>query len=164
MMFPKPPLTVDPGDWTGMELYAATVLLEAGGEPDPGKLGVAWVIRNRMTRTRGDVHAVVLGPDRRAAGDGQPWEAFSCFNDDAVGLRQAHLRAPDPAVWERCWWAASAAYWQLLPDPTQGATFYLNVPLTRQIRRRHGSATDLPSWYDPARVTAEIGKHTFLRG
>ena len=47
-LFPSPPASVDLRDWADMELYAATVLLEAEGESEEGKVAVAWVIRTRM--------------------------------------------------------------------------------------------------------------------
>ena len=143
-----PPRETGPANWPGMELYAATILLEAEAEPDEGKLGVAWVIRQRMDARRQDLHEIILSRLQ-----------FSCWNDDFSGSRRARLIAPDPEVWARCWWAACAAYWRLLRDPTHGADHYLNPVLTRASRLDRG----LPSWYDPALVTATIGAHEFLR-
>ena len=157
-LFPLPPAEVDPGLWPEMLLYASTILLEAEGEPDPGPLGVGFVIRNRMDQVHASIRAVILGADGLAQGDGRPWEGFSCFNDDYVEQRKARLTAPDPGRWERAWRAACSAYWHLVPDPTFGAWFYLNPELTRKIRPKH----DLPPWYDPARVTIRINKHEFL--
>lgn len=141
-----------------LTLTATTVYLEGEGEPDEGKLAIAWAIRNRMDAQRRTARQVILGVEGLVDGDGRAYEAFSCWNDDYVRQRTARLIAPDPVLWEACWRASAAALWGLLPDPTKGATFYLNPVLTRQIRPRH----DLPSWYDPARVTFRAGHHEFL--
>lgn len=150
--------TGPPETWADLTLYAATVLLEAEQEPDLGKLAVAWVIRNRMERQQQGPRTVILGPDGLAEGDGKPYEAFSCWNDDYVPQRTQRLASPMPAVWEACWRAASIAYWKLGDDPTHGATFYLNPELTRRIRPDH----QLPAWYDPRRVKLRVGRHEFL--
>jgi spore germination cell wall hydrolase CwlJ-like protein len=152
------PQDTEPGTWPQILLYAATVFLEAEGEPDPGQLAVAWVIRNRMDQQKAAARVVILGPDEAVAGDQRPFEAFSCWNDDYVGRARQRLVRPNPDTWEACWRAASAAYWRLTPDPTRGAVFYLNVDLTRQVRPDH----KLPSWYDPKRVRLRVGRQEFL--
>lgn len=155
-LLPPCPMELPPGTWPGLLLYAATVLLEAEGEPAEGQLAVAWVVRNRVD-THGHagvdpeaelLRSVLLAPQQ-----------FSCWNEEYAGLRRARLAGVDPRRWEDCWRAASAAWWRLAPDPTAGATHYLNPVLTRQIRPRH----DLPRWYDATRVTVVIGRHEFLR-
>ena len=148
----------EPGTWPELSIYAATVLLEAEGEPEQGKLAVAWVIRNRMDQQSASIRTVILGKDGLAQGDGKPYEGFSCWNDDYVAMRVARLTNPDPVMVEICWRVACAAYWRLIPDPAHGATFYLNPDLTRQIRPDH----KLPSWYDPKRVKLRVGHHEFL--
>lgn len=141
----------EPGAWDELTLLAATVFLEAEGEPVPGPLAVAWVVRNR-----GDIHHAILGPEGRAFGDDRPWEAFSCWNDDYKPIATVRLsRALTPA-W--AWEAAAAALWRLLPDPTGGANHYLNVELTKKIR-----GGSLPKWFNPAKITVVIGHHTFLK-
>lgn len=149
-LFPLPPSSLDPKQWPGMTLYAATILLEAESEPDQGKLAVAWVIKNRMEHAKtGSIHEVVLKPYQ-----------FSCFNADYAAQRKARLSGIDPVQWAKCWEYACAAYWGLRRDQTNGAIFYLNPELTRRIR----PTGDLPDWYDPARVTYRAGKHEFLTG
>lgn len=157
-LFADPPQQVDPGTWPEMALLAATVLLEAEGEPEIGQLSVGWVVRNRMDTQRASARTVILGKDQLAQGDGKPYEAWSCWNDDYVGMRKARLTAPDPVRWERAWRCACAAYWKLGSDPSEGATFYLNEELTREIR-----GGTLPAWFDPTKVTVRINHHTFLR-
>ena len=65
--------------------------------------------------------------------------------------------ASDEAVF--AWKAAAGALWDLTADPTAGADHYLNVELTKKIRPDHG----LPSWFDPAKVTVVLSRHTFLK-
>lgn len=156
-LLPEPPRP-DAVGADDLSLLATTVFLEGEGEPDEGKVAIAWTIRNRMDASRRTARKVILGPDGLVEGDGRAYEAFSAWNDDYVRQRTARLIAPDPVLWDRCWRAAACALWRLQPDPTGNAVFYLNVELTRKIRQLH----DLPSWYDPARVTLRSGHHEFL--
>jgi spore germination cell wall hydrolase CwlJ-like protein len=140
-------------------LYTATVMLETEGEPELGMIGVAFVIRNRMAdQSATSIRTVILGREQVADGDGKPYEAFSCWNDDYAAHRVSRLTSPEPTMWEVCWRAASCAYWRLIPDPTKGSTFYLNPELTKRIRPDHA----LPSWYDVRRVKLRAGRHEFL--
>ena len=157
-LFADPPQQVDPGTWPEMSLFAATVLLEAEGEPEIGQLAVAWGVRNLMDLLKAPARIVILGKDQLAQGDDRPYERFSVFNDDYVGMRKARLTAPDAANWERAWRCACAAYWRLVPDPTAGADHYLNEELTRKIR-----GGSLPTWFDPRKVTVRINNHSFLK-
>lgn len=148
-LVPSPKKITDPSSWSELELYAATVLLEAESETDTGKLGVAWVIRTRMDLDKkgwdrylpGTVHATVL---KRLQ--------FSCWNDDYAGQRKARLTAPDPNIWARCWWAAAAALWKLVPDPTGGSAHYYNPRLAN------------PEWANAATGRITIDNHVFLQG
>lgn len=156
-VFPIPDLVADPGTWPELVLYAATVFLEAEGEPDEGKVAVAYVIRNRMQERRQSIRQVILGKDERALGDGKAFEQFSCWNDDYVAQWTTRLAGAEGELYAQSWRAACGALWKLFVDPTRGATFYLNPTLTRQIR-----GGTLPSWYDPMKVHAKIGRHEFL--
>ena len=128
-------------DWMAM-----TIKMEAGGECYPGKLAVAYTIKNRSAKTGRSISDVVL----------DPWD-FSAWNTDSRG--RLHLDAPaDLAVWWECYKAACSAYFQIEDDPTQGGTHYLNVELTKKIR-----GGTLPSWYDESKVMTVIGLHTFLK-
>ena len=147
VLLPAPPAT-DPSDWPGLVVMAATVLLEAEGEPDEGKLAVACVIRTRMDTRQRSAASICLQARQ-----------FSCWNVETMERARTRLWAPDPAMWERCWRASAGAYWRMLPDPTRGASHYLNEALTRQGR----PDGHLPSWFDEGQVTARIGQHTFLR-
>lgn len=132
-----------------LTLLAATIYMEARGEPFEGKVAVGWVILNRDARSAEDGLAdVVLAPFQ-----------FSAWNSDsrARARLQAAMQGQAPD-WRDSLRAAAGVLFGFLPDPTHGATFYLNVEETKRMR-----GGTLPSWYDPARVTARIGLHEFLR-
>lgn len=131
-----------------LTLMAGTILMEAGGESFDGKVAVAWVIMNRDARAKHPgIDEIVWAPYQ-----------FSAWNTDAQA--RSHLQATmlsNPALWDECMKAAAAAIWRFIPDPTHGATMYLNPTLTKQIR-----GGTLPDWYDASKVTAVIGAHEFL--
>jgi len=81
---------------------------------------------------------------------------FSCWNTDSHTRLNLDI-IPDVILMEG-YKASVAAYFKLLDDPTKGATHYLNEELTRKIR-----GGTLPGWFDENKITARIGKHTFLR-
>lgn len=148
MIFPLPSPRTDPRAWPEMLVYAATVYLEASGEPQEGRQAVAWVIRHRMDRRRQSPAEVCLASQQ-----------FSCWNPEAEEQRATRLIAPEPIAWTSCWRSAVGAYFGILPDLSRGADHYLNPDLTRKIR----PLGDLPSWYDANKVTAKISRHEFLR-
>lgn len=113
---------------------AETVRLEAGGEHETGQLAVACVIVTRSHKKVFSIRETVLAPLQ-----------FSCWNGNSAP------RQRDEFQWS-CWQAACAAYFSLATDPSKGATHYLRTDLDPK-----------PAWYDPSRVTATIGRHTFLR-
>ncbi len=147
---PPFPSSTSPELWDELSLLAGTVFLEAEGEEFLGQLAVAWVIRNRADHAGTSILIEALRPHQ-----------FSAWNADARVRAEARLcSAEGPAV-EGCWQAAAAAYWRMLPDPTGNARFYLNVELTRKIRK-DGS---LPPWAEEklaAQMPLVIGAHTFL--
>jgi spore germination cell wall hydrolase CwlJ-like protein len=157
----------DPGEGDDLTLLAATVHLEAEGEPSPGPLAVAYVVVHRMAAWRSSLKRVILGPEEKAYDDGRPFEPFSCWNDSYRAMARARLAGASDRAREIAWRAAMGAVWACEPDPVVGALFYLNVTLTLRIR----PDGRLPRWaadpLDPARVNAAkvvavIGRHTFL--
>lgn len=123
-----------------------TVYMEAGGEPWEGKLAVAHSILNRARARKESVTDVVF----------RPWQ-FSAWNTDSP--TRMRLDAIDPLAWASCYFAAAAAAGGFEPDPTFGATHYLNEAAARAARP--GRA--LPAWVDPAKRTVTIGRHSFYR-
>ena len=145
---PRFPLIQPIEQWDELTLLAANVFCEAEGEPDEGKVAVAWVVRVRADRRKKSVHEVIL----------QPYQ-FSWLNMDYRLKAEARLAAANVDTAERCWRAAAGALWRFLPDPTDGSDHYLNVELTKKIRPKH----DLPEWFDTQKIVAVIGNHTFLK-
>lgn len=150
---PAPPaLRIFPPDdilWT-----ALTVWQEASGEPYEGKLAVAYVIFRRAGS--GSVSDAVL----------KPWQ-FSAWNTDSPTRSRLDSIDPGSRDWLECYRAAVSAAFGFEADPSKGANFYLNVEATRQIR-----GGTLPKWaadpkdptqIDESKVTAKIGRHTFLK-
>lgn len=167
ILTPALSLIGDPGTWDEFTLVAATIHLEADGEPWPGPLAVGWVIRHRMEAWHSSVKRVILGPEGQAYDDGRPYEAFSAWNDDYRGIAEARLAGATAAARERAWRAASGALWDHEPDPVVGALFYLNPILTRKIR----PDGRLPTWaadptdarlVNPRKLVVMIGQHAFL--
>lgn len=111
-----------------------TVRQEAGGEDEIGQLAVSWSIMNRRNAKKCSVREIVLAPLQ-----------YSCWNGDS------HIRQNDTSQWS-AQMAFAAAYFNLTPDPTHGATHYLRTDLDPK-----------PSWFDPAAVTFTHGHHTFLK-
>jgi len=131
-------------------LIALTIWGEARGESDEGKLGVAYVICNRMRRRAVGVSRVVL----------QPWQ-FSFWNTEDPSRERISEIDSGSDLWLECVDAAASAFMQLKPDPTNGAEFYMNVPVVR--KQRGGT---LPKWWDiDATKDGEvvIGAHTFRK-
>jgi N-acetylmuramoyl-L-alanine amidase len=145
-------------------LLALTVLGEAEGESDQGKVAVAHVVKNRMRKKPtkwGTVADTVLAP----------WQ-FSCWNEgdarrdflDTVVERGTH-NIPTH-VWVDCWKAAAAALDGTSPDPTHGATHYC----TEELWGTDDGKRARPRWFSRQEIeaertvqTAHIGRHVFAR-
>ena len=135
-----PPLP--PYDSEGRDYLIRTLAFEAPHEPDLGKAAVVHVILNRMRSKRwGDnVKQVVT----------QRWqfEPWMTRRKEMERLSPSDLRYRDAAR------IADAVAAGALPDPTEGATHFLNPSVVR--KRRGGS---LPSWAQGE--GQEIGRHIF---
>lgn len=119
-----------------------TIAFEASGEPEEGKAAVAFVILNRERSGRwGDnIEEVVT----------QPWQ----FEPWMTRRTEMEKLSRDDPRYESAASIADAVLSGQMPDPTVGATHFLNPVVVRQ--RRGGS---LPSW---ARGDGKpIGRHTF---
>ena len=119
-----------------------TMAFEAPGEPDVGKAAVAHVILNRKKTHRwGDtVKDVVM----------KPWQ----FEPWMTRRKEMENLSPDDPRYRKAGRIADAVLAGDVPDPTAGATHFLNPKIVRQ--RRGGS---LPSWAHGEGVS--IGRHTF---
>jgi N-acetylmuramoyl-L-alanine amidase len=119
-----------------------TMAFEAAYEPDVGKAAVAHVILNRTKSRRwGDtVKDVVLKPWQF-----EPWMTRR--------TEMAKLSSDDPR-YRKAARIADAVLAGTVPDPTAGATHFLNPTVVR--KRRGGS---LPLWARGGGLS--IGRHTF---
>jgi len=119
-----------------------TIVFEASGETEIGKIAVAYAVINRKTRGRwgNTIKSVVTSP-----GQFEPWmtqrTAIERLSSDDPRYKSAAIIAD----------AVLSGY---TPDPTAGATHFLNPVIVRA--RRGGS---LPSW--ASGEGRPIGRHVF---
>jgi spore germination cell wall hydrolase CwlJ-like protein len=119
-----------------------TIAFEASGEPELGKVAVAYAILNRKRSGRWgyNIKAVVTHP-----GQFEPWLTR---RKEIEGLARDDPRYLSAAI------IADAGLGGQTPDPTEGATHFLNPTIVRE--RRGGS---LATWaHGEGRP---IGQHTF---
>jgi len=121
-----------------------TIVFEADGEPQEGKIAVAYVILNRV-KSGGwgtSIKDVVTSPWQF-----EPW----------MTKREAMEKlSPEDPSYRNAAQIADAVFAGQMPDPTAGATYFLNPTVVRE--RRGGS---LPSWAQGEGQS--IGHHTFYR-
>jgi len=119
-----------------------TLAFEASGETEVGKVAVAYVVLNRKRSGRwGDnIKAVVTSP-----GQFEPWMTRRTAIEELLPVDPRYQRA---AV------IADAVLTGQRPDPTAGATHFLNPVIVRT--RRGGSLT---SWANGK--GQPIGRHVF---
>jgi hypothetical protein len=119
-----------------------TIVFEATGEPEEGQAAVAHVVLNRIKSGRwGDEIKDVVT---------HPWqfEPWMTKRKEVTGLSPRDPRYRSAAR------IADDVIAGLRPDPTAGATHFLNPTIVRQ--RRGGT---LPSWAQG--IGQSIGNHTF---
>jgi len=119
-----------------------TIAFEAPNESDKGKAAVAYVVLNRKKSGRwaDNVKDVVT----------QPWQ----FEPWMTRRKEMENLSPDDPRYRDAARIADAVFSGDIPDPTAGATHFLNPIVVRQ--RRGGS---LPAWTAGGGYT--IGRHTF---
>jgi spore germination cell wall hydrolase CwlJ-like protein len=119
-----------------------TIVFEADDEPDLGKAAIANVILNRKMSGRwGDTIEDVVT---------QPWQ----FEPWMTRRKEMEKLSTDDPRYQNVARIADAVLAGRMPDPTAGATHFLNPTIVR--KRRGGS---LPSW--ALGEGQQIGKHTF---
>jgi spore germination cell wall hydrolase CwlJ-like protein len=133
-------LTVDDRDY-----LIRTIAFEASGEPRMAKIAVAYVVLNRKKSGRwGDtIKAVVTHP-----GQFEPW---------TTRRTEIEKLSRDDPSYQSAAIIADAVLSGQTPDPTAGATHFLNPTIVRE--RRDGA---LPSWARGEGLP--IGNHTFYFG
>lgn len=139
---PSPGLQAPSVDTEGRDFIIKTIAFEASGEPDEGKAAVAHVIlnRKRLGRWGDSVKDVVT----------HPWqfEPWMTKRGEMDSLSEEDPRYQDAAR------IADAVLAGATPDPTAGATHFLNPTIVRE--RRGGS---LPGW--ASGEGQPIGRHVF---
>jgi N-acetylmuramoyl-L-alanine amidase len=124
-------------------ILARTIYGEARGEPWPGKVAVAWVVRHRAEQGGWwgrNIEAVCQKPYQ-----------FSCWNvGDPNRTRMTEVTTASP-VFRECVAAAAAVLCDLEPDNTGAATHY------------HALGVH-PRWATGAQHTCIIGRHMFYAG
>lgn len=131
-------------DMEDRDYMIRTIAFEAAGEPEEGKIALAHVILNRIKNGGwgASIKDVVTSPWQF-----EPWmtkreEVEKLSSDDPSYRDAAHI--------------ADAVLAGQMPDPTEGAMYFLNPTIVRE--RRGGS---LPLWAQGE--GQEIGHHTFYR-
>lgn len=137
---PQVVLNFEPED---RDYLIRTIAFEAGEESDEGKAAVAHVVLNRERSGRwGDsIKAVVT----------RPWQ----FEPWMTKRKQMAALSPNDPRYRDAARIADAVLSGQIPDPTAGATHFLNPTV---VRKRRGGA--VPKW---ARGEGQpIGRHTFF--
>jgi len=125
-----------------LEVTAKTVYGEARGEPEGGRVAVAWVIRNRAeTQYGGDTpEEVCMRPAQ-----------FSCWNPNDPNLPKLKYLNTQSEGFRQCLLATAMVFADLVPDPTNGCRHYLVA------------GTDA-SWIEGQEPEIKIGNHVFYKG
>ena len=126
------------------QLLALCIWREARNQSRMAKLGVKWIILNRVANPKGPyVHCstvvqTILCPLQ-----------FSSFNPDDANakLLPNPIHAEDFAAFIQCCEVVDSQD----PDPTGGATHYFSTDIAP------------PSWADPAKQTATVGNFRFYK-
>lgn len=115
--------------WPLPILRAAVIWGESRGEIFEAKLGVAWVIENRVTAQTfyGKTHRDVILKKQFGTGGGK--FQFSCFNCNDVNLRKMRdvLCYDSWQVWLECYRVGQYVMKKEIKDPTLGATLYHSI-------------------------------------
>ena len=131
-----------------LNLLTALIWGEARGEPIEGKVGVAWVVRNRVMATRwGGTYPDVILQKKQ----------FSCFNIEDPNHHKV-LGAITPTrngnwqnqVYRECRWVANGVLNDWIQDNVKGANHY------------HAKGIS-PYWTEGHLSIEEKGDHLFYR-
>lgn len=130
---------------------ARTLWGEARGEPLEGQVAVAWVIRNRASRSQ--FAGKLVGREGAAAAVClAPWQ-FSCWNESDPNRAKLLVLREDQC--RREIGVASNVLDGLVPDPTNGADHYHTIDPPAWAEAWP------PTWAPSMRETARFGGHVF---
>ena len=132
---------------TPLQLFAMLLFGEARGQPNIAKIGVGFVVRNRVLDPKwwgSTWREIILKPKQ-----------FSCFNlGDPNRLIIMNPSQPEQKAWEECCLVAHSIYFSVphlnLIDKTLGANHYHDTSVK-------------PLWADPKKQTVQIDRFLFYK-
>lgn len=126
-----------------IDTMARTLWGEARGEEKQGRIAVAWVIRNRATKS-----PAYNWPNTPKAVCRQPWQ-FSCWNSNDPNLPKMKGLTERDSIFRECLAVANDVLNGNVSDPTNGADHYYAISI------------NTPSWAIGKKPTVTIGHHRF---
>ena len=154
---PSPPAIIQQAPIRNVDVVAAALIGEAGGEGNTGMHAVMNVIANRAKNSPDFVRGVievVLKP--------RQFSFFNKYNAGGQSMISIISKAKQHPSWNKALEIALAGLSKKLPDITSGATHY---------HVSSGPGKVAPTWSSPqvggtnpqAVITNTIGHHTFLK-
>ncbi len=128
-----------------IDIVARTLWGEARGENYQGRLAVAWVVRNRATKS-----PAYNWPNTPKGVCLQPWQ-FSCWNENDPNLSELKQVTTQDPIFKECLAIAKFVLTGDIADPTLEADHY------------YASWIKTPPWAVGKKVTATIGQHRFYK-
>jgi N-acetylmuramoyl-L-alanine amidase len=142
-----PLATFTPRDLT---IMARTLYGEARGEPEVGKIAIAWVIRNRAEADLNDDGKPDWWGEGIAGVCLRPWQ-FSCWNSNDPNHKVIVDAGWGTPGFDVCLKVAAGVLGDLLADPTKRSTHYFNPSIVKT-----------PAWARNRVHVAHIGAHLFF--
>lgn len=168
---PPPQAPVDPDRIAGsvnapikmsardLDLMARMVMMESGGESDDGQRGVASVILNRAQSGRYGQGVYGVITKQATTRSGKVVAQFEPWGNDKT--RAAMMAVPtDNPRYQRAMANSLAMINGDAPDPTNGATHFLNKSTSAA---RGDSAMKPGGWGHTGADQIKIGNHTFMK-
>ena len=122
---------------------ALCLFREARGEAYQTKLGVAWVVRNRVERRKRPAMEIVTAP----------WQFSGLTAPGDPNLVKFPKRSD--AAWRECLSVVDQVFGETPgKDPTLGSDHYLDISIPDE---------KLPTWADSSKFTVKLGRIKFYR-
>jgi len=138
--------TVDSPEWTGNfyddpeEIILARLIFgEARGASRDAKIGVGWVVKNRVLKWKKSYHEVIL----------QPYQ-FSCFNQKDPNFPYLINPLLEAKAWYECYEIAQKIIKGEIENPVDDATHYHDI-------------SSHPSWADEMEFVCQIDNLKFYK-
>jgi spore germination cell wall hydrolase CwlJ-like protein len=154
---PPPPAIIQQAPIRNVDVVAAALIGEAGGEGNTGMHAVMNVITNRAKSSPDFVRGVI-----EAVLKPKQFSYFNKYNSGGESMISIINKAKQHPSWNKALEIALAGLSKKLPDITSGATHY---------HVSSGPGKVIPKWSSPqvggtnpqAVITNTIGHHTFLK-